>query len=60
VRGSRRWLKRRRAGSEWYWRRYGYATEAMLMRWRKARRLSETLFQEALRDAHEGLAERGK
>jgi len=48
--GSRGWLKRRRHQSEWYWRRYGYAAEETLRRWRRIHQLTKQLYREAIAD----------
>jgi hypothetical protein len=43
MKGSRRWCRRRRLASERYWRRYGYASEAALQRWRWRRKCEDTV-----------------
>jgi hypothetical protein len=48
MRGSKRWRRARRARGERYWRMYGYATEAALMRWRKLRRMAAMQLREAI------------
>jgi hypothetical protein len=54
MKGSRRWRRRVRAQSERYWRMYGYATEALLQRFRRARvqaRLEDREAQGVIRSA---------
>jgi hypothetical protein len=51
MRGSKGWLRRRRAAGERYVRIYGYVTEERLRRWRQLRRHRNKQLEEALREA---------
>jgi len=48
MRGSKRWLRRRRAAGDRYCRVYGYITEERLRRWRQLRRHRALQLREAL------------